>query len=277
MTAKFALSFIIMFLTLGLTSFNPISAQQESNPTAEATTLKKKRKKRKLKKHKKKKRKKNRKKRKFGYGDCEQSPINLSTKKALKVNLTDIKFHYAPNQEFKVEHLGHTIQCSPTQENYIVIDGKRYDLLQFHFHTPSEHHINKKPCAAEVHFVHQNSKKGIAVIGILIEHPKNQEANSSLTALITAITSNIRKEGDTFTASFSNVADLFPTKQLYFRYEGSLTTPPYTENLKWHVFKETVKAPIELINALRQAIGEDNNRTLQKNNQPLFLDIAKDE
>ncbi len=94
-----------------------------------------------------------------------QSPIDLVAPTESALN--DIMFSYQPSQ-MSVHHNGHTIEVAPAEENWIEIDGERYDLLQFHFHAPSEHTVAGELFDMEMHLVHRNEAGTLAVVGVMI-------------------------------------------------------------------------------------------------------------
>lgn len=82
----------------------------------------------------------------------KQSPINITN--ANQGASSEIKFSYRTAAKNIVNN-GHTIQVNMSKGSSITVSGKKYNLLQFHFHSPSEHTINGKPADMVAHFVHQ--------------------------------------------------------------------------------------------------------------------------
>lgn len=170
-----------------------------------------------------------------------QSPINIPTSAVKKANLKPIAFTYNPSQ-VKMINNGHTIQINFTEGNYVTIDDVNYQLLQFHFHAPSEEGIDNKRFPMVAHFVHKNSEGNLAVIALLFrlgeENPflKNVFANMP------------QHEGETFEIPKLNVDLMLPRDQKYFSFMGSLTTPPCSEGVKWQVLKNPVEiSPKQLL------------------------------
>src|SRR5258707_7472124 len=95
-----------------------------------------------------------------------QSPIDLT--KAQKLDLVDIKFNYKPSK-LNIFNNGHTIQVNYDAGSSIIYNEIEYKLIQFHFHHPSEHTIDGKVFALELHFVHQSATGDLAVVGVMIE------------------------------------------------------------------------------------------------------------
>ncbi len=137
------------------------------------------------------------------------------------------------------------------------LDGS-YELKQFHFHSPSEHQLNGKNLPAEIHFVHADAKGNLAVIGVLVE---SGAANPVIANLWQKIPET---EGQSIALNSPvNAADLLPKDRDYFYYDGSLTTPPCSEGVRWLVMKQPITLSGEQIAALKKAIGFDNNRPVQ--------------
>ena len=95
-----------------------------------------------------------------------QSPIDITDAQTL--NLSDISFHYEPSA-LNIFNNGHTIQVMYDAGSSITYNEVSYDLKQFHFHTPSEHHVNGEPFSMELHFVHQDANGALAVVGVLLQ------------------------------------------------------------------------------------------------------------
>ena len=184
----------------------------------------------------------------------QQSPIDIH--EAKPQDLANIVFHYGPSK-VNILNNGHTVQVNYDSGSYIKLDSVRYDLLQFHFHAPSEHAVNGQLADAEIHFVHKNVDGQLAVVGVLLEQGANNDAYQSVIA-------NLPTEESA--AQTINVAvaaaQMLPTNQATYRYSGSLTTPPCSEGVHWLVMAE----PVQLSNtqlAAYTAIFMGNNRPLQ--------------
>lgn len=177
------------------------------------------------------------------YGTCKsgksQSPIDISS--TMSAKLADIKFSYhaAP---VDVVNNGHTIQMNYAKGSTISVGGKSYNLLQFHFHSPSEHHVNGKPYDMVAHLVHQAADGQLGVVGIMMKVGK---ANPVIASIWKHMPKN---SGDHNTMTDTvNVADLLPTKHSYFNYSGSLTTPPCSEGVNWMVMQTPVEVSAEQV------------------------------
>ena len=163
-----------------------------------------------------------------------QSPIDI--RDGIGVDLEPVVFDYKPVR-FNVVDNGHTIQVNLGAGSSITILGRRYDLVQFHFHKPAEEHVNGAAYDMVVHLVHKDMDGKLVVLAVLIQQGK---ANS----LVQTIWNNMPLEkNDTVQPPGTiNLNDILPTDRRYYTYMGSLTTPPCTEGVLWIVFKQ----PIEL-------------------------------
>lgn len=174
----------------------------------------------------------------------QQSPIDIST--ATVTTLSDISVHYQP-APLSVVNNGHTIQVNYAPGSYINVAGKRYDLLQFHFHSPSEHTIGGKRFDMVAHLVHKNTEGKLGVIGV------KMETGDSHPAIKTVFDNLPKSAGDKVekTDVTINAADLLPGDLRYFNYVGSLTTPPCSEGVNWMVLATPVKVSAEQVNTFR--------------------------
>jgi len=163
-----------------------------------------------------------------------QSPIDI--RDGIHVDLEPVIFDYKPVR-FNVVDNGHTIQVNLGAGNSITILGRRYDLVQFHFHKPSEERINGAGFDMVMHLVHKDIDGKLVVLAVLIQQGK---ANS----LVQTIWNNMPLEkNDTVQPPGTiDLNQILPASRQYYTYMGSLTTPPCTEGVLWVVFKE----PIEL-------------------------------
>ncbi|WP_309715260.1 carbonic anhydrase family protein [Armatimonas sp.] len=198
-----------------------------------------------------------------------QSPIDLI--KPTLTDLTNLKFFYQPSRLNAVNN-GHTIQQTYDAGSYIELDGVRYDLLQFHFHSPSEHTINGHYAEAEVHLVHKSADGKLAVVGIMIE----KGAENAAIKVISDRYSDLALSGPIVASSVTlNATALLPTGQKTFRYEGSLTTPPCTEGVKWNVMVDPIHMSSAQLEGMKH-LHEANNRPLQSlNGRPLLEDSTR--
>ena len=162
---------------------------------------------------------------------------------------------------------GHTIQINTEKGCSCSIEGTAYELAQFHFHHPSEHLLSGKALQMEAHFVHKSQSGAIAVIGVFI---REGAPNALLAPVFDGMP---KKEGDTHALAALDPAGLFANARGYYRYMGSLTTPPCSEGLTWTVFKDPVEASKEQIGKFA-ALFPNNARPVQKRNHRFLLDSS---
>ena len=158
-----------------------------------------------------------------------QSPIDI--RDGIKVNLDPVQFDYKPSS-FRVIDNGHTVQVNVGPGNSIEVMGRRYDLLQFHFHRPSEERINGKQFDMVAHLVHKDLDGRLAVVAVLLER-------GSAHPLVQSVWNNLplEKGEDVAARTTLDMNTLLPTERSYFTYMGSLTTPPCSEGVLWMVMK----------------------------------------
>jgi len=193
----------------------------------------------------------------------EQSPINIefSQVKANK-KLEGIQIQYEP-ATFSLLNNGHTVQANAaTESNSIVIEGNEYKLSQFHFHTPSEHQYNGQNYDMELHLVHKDANGKLAVLGLMI---KEGRENGNL-ASVWEVLPKEETKNEISVKEPIDLQDLLPHDQTSFHYNGSLTTPPCTEEVKWIIFEQPIEMSKIQIQAF-QEISPDNHRPVQPINK----------
>ncbi|TWI57963.1 carbonic anhydrase [Halalkalibacter nanhaiisediminis] len=197
------------------------------------------------------------------YSTCvdgsEQSPINIEFSQVdTSESIENIEIKYEP-ASFSLVNNGHTVQANATElNNGIIVEGQEYQLVQFHFHTPSEHQFNGQHYDMELHLVHQDINGKLAVLGVMIQEGKENENLAS-------VWDDLPKEETENEIPINepiNLQNLLPEDQSSFHYTGSLTTPPCTEEVKWIVFKQPIEMSKEQIQAF-QEIFEENHRPVQ--------------
>lgn len=166
-----------------------------------------------------------------------QSPIDI--REGIKLALDPVTFDYKPSA-FKVHDNGHTIQVNLAAGNSIDVLGQRFELVQFHFHRPSEESIDGRRFDMVAHFVHKSLEGRLAVVAVLIERGSAQ-------GQLQQVWNNLPLEkGDTVNArGVLDLERLLPSDRGYFTYMGSLTTPPCSEGVLWMVMKQPVQATAE--------------------------------
>ncbi len=193
-----------------------------------------------------------------------QSPININ--KTYKAALSHIEFTYK-DTPLKIVNNGHTIKVKYKPGSSITIDGEPHELLQFHFHTPSEHRVEGETHDMEVHLVHQNEYNELAVVGVFI---KKGDHHHAIQTLCNNLPEEIGKEIEVNTIEI-NAADLLPDDRTYYRYFGSFTTPPCTEGVNWHVLKTPIEMSEVQIEKFKTIVGY-NSRPVQPVNKRFILE-----
>lgn len=183
----------------------------------------------------------------------QQSPINLHNPIYAELGDKGLDVHWDGvilGQVIKDEH-GLKVQFAPDYRQFIRLGGKPFHLASFHFHHPSEHWVEGEQHTVELHVVHQNVNDGsLAVIGIFIEVGEpGGECPELVTQLKVFLGPTAEPEsGGKVTADPSKF--LPENTEVYYRYEGSLTTPEFTENVSWVVLRTPLFMAAEEIKAL---------------------------
>lgn len=192
-----------------------------------------------------------------------QSPINLEAD--IHADLPVLGFDYKNPGIVEELNTGHAIQEQTRPGNFLVFDDDRFELKQLHFHSPSEHLVDDESYPMEVHLVHQDEKGRIAVVGLLFVEGKRNELMDRLPSFRVA-------RGEDPYGDPIDYNELITDRGEYFLYNGSLTTPPCTEGVRWIVIKQPIVASPEQIQHFHDLLGFDNNRPIQPHNSRLILD-----
>lgn len=163
-----------------------------------------------------------------------QSPIDI--RGANPADLPAIQFQYQPSP-LKVVDNGHTIQVNYAPGSAIVVAGARYELLQFHFHTPSEERIDGRSSDMVAHLVHRGDAGKLAVVAVMLD---TGGANPVSEAIFRNLPPAKHRELAPADVSIDATA-LLPRDRGYYAFQGSLTTPPCSEDVRWMVLKTPVK------------------------------------
>jgi carbonic anhydrase len=185
-----------------------------------------------------------------------QSPISLEESDLAPV--APLHFRYGTLSANSVDtSRGLLISTSPNHA--LTLNQDRFQLIQFHFHSPSEHEINHRRADAELHFVHRNDQNQLLVVAVLLE---KGDPNPALASLL--------RSPSTASAPLLDLNQLLPSTTEHYQYVGSLTTPPCTEGVQWIVMRSPLSLSAEQLIQLHKYV-HDNNRPLQSLNHRAVL------
>jgi len=200
-----------------------------------------------------------------------QSPIDLRDKAAVgTTGLPQLDIHYR-DVPLKIVNNGHTLRVNYPLGSYIKVGGHRYELLQFHFHTPSEHKKEGFNYPMEAHLVHKDGDGNLAVIGVIFQEG---EENPQVQTLLDNLPKTIGKQEIHRNASLNPVM-FFPGNTEFYKYSGSLTTPPCSEGVYWMVFKHPIEASAEQLEAMNEVLGENARPTQPVNSRAMLKSWAE--
>lgn len=187
----------------------------------------------------------------------EQSPIDIDVSQVNRSNEEmAVEVNYLPSKVTVVNN-GHAVQWTPEDAGHIVIKGKKYNLVQFHHHCPSEHTFSGNVYPIEVHFVHQHKESGeLAVLGHLFELGEMNE----LIANITTMKPPSKADGE-INAGIVDFSKICLTGN-YVHYKGSLTTPPCSEGVIWYVCTTLSKISDKQVEWFRACVPHDTARPI---------------
>lgn len=192
-----------------------------------------------------------------------QSPINLQG--FTEAELAPVTFNYSQGTTGIVNN-GHTVKLDYKPGSAIEVDGHSFELKQFHFHSPSENRINGKSYPLEAHLVHADKDGNLAVVAVMFEKGEENAVLKKAWAHMP------EKSGKALKKALSvNASELLPADRDYYRFNGSLTTPPCSEGVLWLVMKAPVSASAEQIEKFTHVMHHDNNRPVQAVNARTVL------
>jgi len=194
-----------------------------------------------------------------------QSPIDIN--RTFDARLPSIKFDYTMLTGENVVNNGHSIQVNIRQGGLIKLDGMDFHLKQFHFHTPSENRVDGQSFPLEAHFVHANEAGELAVVALLY---KPGPPNGALNGVVKNMPMNAGDE-KRMGAKDLELFERSKTIKDYFRFNGSLTTPPCTEGVRWIVVHSQPTISRKQLDAFQQALKHPNNRPVQPVNARTIL------
>lgn len=190
-----------------------------------------------------------------------QSPIDI--RDGIKVDLSEVKFDYKPSY-FSIVDNGHTVQVNVGEGSSITVGGRSYELLQFHFHKPSEERVNGKLFDMVAHLVHRDADGRLAVVGVLLEKGLEHPVLQTLWANLP-----LEQKVEVTAEASIDLNKLLPEQRNYYTYMGSLTTPPCSEGVLWMIMKQPVQISPEQL-AIFGRLYKNNARPVQAANARLI-------
>jgi len=192
----------------------------------------------------------------------QESPVDIARPISARLPRLGIRWNKRPDT---IVNNGHTIQLNCAEGDSLDVGNRSYALTQFHFHHPSEHLVDGKPFAMEAHFVHTAAAGGIAVVGVFIAPGKPNAAFKKIVSTMPV------EEGPPVPADRAiDPNTLLPARRAYYRYEGSLTTPPCSETVDWLVLADRVEVAAPDI-ARFAKLYPSNARPVQNRNRRFIL------
>ena len=197
------------------------------------------------------------------YATCQtginQSPIDIQTTTTSKLGLPALNMQYVDGPT-RFRSINHTLQATMSSytSNSIEIDETLHYLKQFEFHAPSEHALNGKTYPLELQLLHKNQSGDVgepnqAIQNLWESFPAMEDSSMPIFSPV-------------------NINQLLPDNKTYWRYRGSLTTPPCTEGVTWAVLKTPVALSAEQLDKFHYIVGPANNRPLQPLNERKITD-----
>lgn len=203
-----------------------------------------------------------------------QSPIDLHGAKGAGLSQLLTSFRPAELRVVHHEHMadvvntGHSVQVNAPDGDTVTVGEEKFVLLQYHFHSPSEHHVDGRAYPAEMHLVHKAADGRLAVIGVLFEEGA---ANNAIEPIWANLPSTKGEEHHLANVTV-DADDLLPTSRASYRYSGSLTTPPCSEDVTWIVMSTPVTMSAEQLGRLRSTLVGNNRPVQPGNGRPLVLE-----
>ncbi|HEX2328983.1 MAG TPA: carbonic anhydrase family protein [Candidatus Angelobacter sp.] len=188
----------------------------------------------------------------------EQSPIDIQT--AERGSPQPIQFDYQPSP-LNIVNNGHSIQVNYSPGSKISVGGTDYEVVQFHFHQPSEEEVQGRRYDMVMHIVHKDNEGHLAVVAVLMNTGRENAALQQVWNHLPASPGDQYEIGDISV----NLSSLLPGPKGYYTFDGSLTTPPCTEGVRWFV----LKTPVQLSGAQLAAFSRlypDTARPIQPTN-----------
>ena len=184
----------------------------------------------------------------------EQSPVDIAGH--VSGDGAPLAFHYS-GAATAARNNGHTVYLDYGPGNVLDVGGQYYELLGIHYHSPGEHQLDGETFAAELHLVHQDDAGNLAVVGLLFRLGAPGTLIQSLLDAAPGIGQSVAlTDGPA-------AADYIPGRPDYYGYDGSLTTPPCTEGVRWFVIQAIGTVSQQQVAQLQELTHGPNNRPVQ--------------
>jgi len=195
-----------------------------------------------------------------------QSPVDLG--KANATGDVEVSLNWQPGALTMLNN-GHTVQVNFAEGSTMMSGGKTFNLIQVHFHTPSEHTVDGEHYPLTGHFVHASDEGELAVLGVMYTAGT---AHSEMQKLVDAAPAEMADAMlvDGVTVDPNMLLPVNDGEIGVYRYMGSLTTPPCSEGVNWHVVPEPVEVSADQIAAMEGIMGM-NARPVQLLNGRLLV------
>ncbi|KAF3320739.1 alpha carbonic anhydrase 1 [Carex littledalei] len=206
-----------------------------------------------------------------------QSPINIEKKHVVyNPKLEPLQMHYVTSNATLVDNQINVLVRYNNSMDFIKADGKKYTLKQMHWHSPSEHTIDGERFDVELHMVHKNDEGNITVVAILYRYGRHDPFLDKIKSKVDEFAKAVHTSGEQAQIQIGQV-HMTPLRRhchKYFRYAGSLTTPPCTENITWHILLKVREMSRGQADELR-SILEKGCRKNSRPTQPLHDRIVE--
>ncbi|MCX8747561.1 carbonic anhydrase family protein [Snodgrassella sp. B3800] len=193
-----------------------------------------------------------------------QSPIDIFNSKT-NHKLPPLNFDYRHADIKQIVDNGHSLQFNFDSNSNLTYNNKTYTLVQFHAHEPAEHTINGIRYPLELHFVHQAADHSNLVVAVFVQEGQQNSYFEKL-----SVFKKLAKNGSENTDILFNPEHLYPHNHSYYRYTGSLTTPPCSEPVTWILFRQPITLSKAEIAEIAQYLPKNNNRPVQQLNNRII-------
>ena len=197
-----------------------------------------------------------------------QSPINIDAKTALNFQKKGLKFNYGRLDPKKITNIGTQLTIDVAEGASINVDGIEFGLTHLSFHIPSEHTYDNHHFPMEIQFVHQSNDNQLATVSMMVG--TGDKSSRTLAKLQQQLPMNAGESTSLATNALRNLERKQRVAN-YYRYNGSLTSPPCTEGVRWFIMNNPLTLSKPHFQQFKQAIKQDNNRPVQALNARIVL------